>query len=503
MGDLTSLIDAIKITKSLRKTHKWPYTAREYGKLLTRLEDAVHESIKRAQQHELDGSWREAEYLWRSIGMYASTGRPQNIRAARMESNFHASKFSNRMMGLPNLVALHERMGDFPQAEHEQEILIARFPSLVDAEKRQSTLVSWNKTLIRLYGKFQERVDGYEVAGLEKDTLRELASLSLLFRSIALECEELCQDLSRENPSVFHTHREGTTLLHLSASRGSLVFTNLLLGVGGEVDFRDLSGRTALHLAAREGHLDVVEALLISKADLNFKDENGYSPLHFASEGGHTAVMTALLDFGADVKLHTFDDGCSPLHLAIRSNREDAVRLLLARGSSSDETTALGKSTLHLAAEIGNVALVRLFLENGIEKDLADTLGIRPIHDAATVEVAQLLLDSGADAHSPDKFDETPLHSAAWGDDVKIVELLLEHKVNVNARDDQGRTPLHRAVSKGKDDIVIVLLENGADVNAQDDELKTPPQRAALSGKTAYHFIGCSARQRFIGREGI
>jgi hypothetical protein len=129
MGDITSLLEVLKITKSLQRTHKWSYSEREAGQLLKRLEDTVHESIKRALQHEADGCWREAEYLWRSIKMYGTADRleqTKEIRNARMEAKFYGPKFNNRMIGLSQLVALHERLGDFPAAEREQEILVAR-----------------------------------------------------------------------------------------------------------------------------------------------------------------------------------------------------------------------------------------------------------------------------------------------------------------------------------------------------------------------------------------
>ena len=115
MGDLTCLLEVIKITKSLQTLHKWSYSAKQAIKLRNRLEDVVHESIKRAKQHELEGFWRQAEYLWRSIRTYASADRPNKIRIARMEAKFHPAKYANKTIGLSSLVALHEKVGDFSQ----------------------------------------------------------------------------------------------------------------------------------------------------------------------------------------------------------------------------------------------------------------------------------------------------------------------------------------------------------------------------------------------------
>jgi hypothetical protein len=70
MGDLTSLLEVIKKIKSLQRLHEWSYSTTEAVKLRTRLEDTVHESVKRAQQCEVDGLWREAEYLWGSVSWF-------------------------------------------------------------------------------------------------------------------------------------------------------------------------------------------------------------------------------------------------------------------------------------------------------------------------------------------------------------------------------------------------------------------------------------------------
>jgi hypothetical protein len=206
-----------------------------------------------------------------------------------MEVEFHPSKYNNKLLGLFPLVALHEKLGDFPRAEHELELLIARSHDRPEAEPGQPTLDLKIKTLIRLYGMFQERVAGYEVTGLEKKTLVELGSLSLLFRVTALECLQLYVALLGSNASMFLTPGECLTLLHLSASMGSQTFTTLLLSAGVEIDFLDHHDRTALHVAAREGHEDVVKLLVSSGAEVNLQDEDDYSPLHYACMEGHIA----------------------------------------------------------------------------------------------------------------------------------------------------------------------------------------------------------------------
>ena len=185
---------------------------------------------------------------------YVSADRLKEIRNALMEVEFHPSKYKNKLLGLFPLVTLHEKLGGFPRAEHELELLIARSHDRPDAEPGQSTMDLEIKTLIRLYGMSQERVAGYEVSGLEKKTLVELGSLSLPFRVIALDYKGLYVALLISNSSISLTPGEYLPLLHLSASMGPQTFTTLLLSAGIKIDCLDPHGRTALHVAAREGH---------------------------------------------------------------------------------------------------------------------------------------------------------------------------------------------------------------------------------------------------------
>ena len=484
MGDLTSLLEVIKITKSLQKLHKWPYSAAQAIKLRNRLEDVVQESIKRAKQHESEGCWREAEYLWHSIRTYASADRPREILYARIEAKLDLAKYANKIVGLSSLVALHERLGDFPAAEHEQELLIARLPARSGTGTGERALDAETKTLVRLYKNFEDKVAGYEVPGLEKRIVVELGSLSLLFRVTALECPELYVALlqSSSNASMFLTPEEGPTLLHLSASIGSEPLLTLLLGVGVEIDLLDYSDRTPLHLAARAGHEQVVKLLLSAGAGANRLDKGEYSPLHCACIDGHVAAAKALLQAGAIPETRTGEGGFTPLHLAVKSGSLDLVQLLLEHGSDIKTQTTAGQTVLHLATALGNERLVKFALDSGVEKDSRDVYGIRPIHDAPNGAITRLLLEHGADPHSPDKFDETPLLAAAWRNDPDVVMLLLAQKTNINSQDDQGRTPLHRAMSKKLVNIVAALLMSGADVNLQDFELKTPLHEAVHSG---------------------
>jgi hypothetical protein len=114
---------------------------------------------------------------------YASADRLSEIQNALMEVEFHPSKYNSKLLGLFPLVTLHEKLGGFPRAEHELELLIARSHDRPDAEPGQSTMDLEIKTLIRLYGIFQERVADYEVSGLRRKLWSSLARCLYLSES--------------------------------------------------------------------------------------------------------------------------------------------------------------------------------------------------------------------------------------------------------------------------------------------------------------------------------
>ena len=137
---------------------------------------------------------------------------------------------------------------------------------------------------------------------------------------------------------------------------------------------------TALHYAAEfNPHPAAVRALVELGARIDVRDSVGYAPLHRAIKYNGPAVVEAFLDMGADIEAIEYEDGGTPLHMAIR--RQD---------------------------------------------------------DAAMVEV---LLRKGADINAKDGTGHRPLHRAAFGDVPEMVMLLLDAGADINATNDDGYTP--------------------------------------------------------------
>src|SRR3990172_1434828 len=128
---------------------------------------------------------------------------------------------------------------------------------------------------------------------------------------------------------------------------------------------------------------------------------------------------------------------------------------LVARGADMNDKDDCGNTPLHVAARDGKIDAIRV-----------------------------LVKDCQADVNAKDNYGDTQLHWAARYGQVDVIRVLVnECRADVNAKDNYGYTPLHWAARYGQVDAIRVLVnECRADVNAKDNYGQTPLHKAALGG---------------------
>lgn len=158
----------------------------------------------------------------------------------------------------------------------------------------------------------------------------------------------------------------GETPLHVVAQRWDVALAKALVERGADVSRRRKDGRTPYAIAELNGNRPVADFLLQHGAspELEPVDQlvalcsrgdrkaaqalrvaypgvvaqigpEHYVALYQAAERGDTGAIEALLDNGFDPNRGDEGIGKTALHCAAMAGREDAVRLLLARGASS------------------------------------------------------------------------------------------------------------------------------------------------------------------------
>ncbi len=166
-------------------------------------------------------------------------------------------------------------------------------------------------------------------------------------------------------------------------------------------------------------------------AELLVARKEAFSPLDVfeAAAFGKTARLEVLLDEDPALVDAYAADGFFPLGLAAFFGREDAVRLLLARGANPNlaARNAMKVAAIHAASAAGSL------------------------------EIALLLVEAGADVNAVQQAGFTPLHAAAMAGRVDLATLFLERGADPSAKADDGRTALAMA-RDAKHPAVIDLL---------------------------------------------
>lgn len=137
-----------------------------------------------------------------------------------------------------------------------------------------------------------------------------------------------------------------------------------LAGITGtRVDAPNARGETAAMLAALQGELDIVRLLVEKGAEVN---RPGWTPLHYAATSGNLDLLRYLLDRNAYIDAQS-PNRSTPLMMAARQDRIDAVHLLVEAGADPTPRNDAGRNAADYLSANGKPEEARWMRERAAE----------------------------------------------------------------------------------------------------------------------------------------
>ena len=156
---------------------------------------------------------------------------------------------------------------------------------------------------------------------------------------------------------------------------------------------------------------------------------------------------------------------------AVKAQRWEAARSLLAHGLDVDATQGDGATALHWAVYWDDQQTAELLIRAGADVDAANDYEVTPLWLAcanASGEMVERLLAAGADAKATLTSGETALMACARTGSVDAVEALLNRGAEVNVREAaESQTALMWATAQRHPAVVRLLLDHGAAPSAR------------------------------------
>ena len=194
-----------------------------------------------------------------------------------------------------------------------------------------------------------------------------------------------------------------------------------LLASDANPEGTDAQGRTALMEAVRFGRGRMVRTLLDRRVRVDAKDAHGRTALHLAAARGDTGVMRMLLEAGAPIDVLNGEKE-SPCAVALKANRLNAVRLLVA---AQCDLKAI-PNALDLAVMTKDVDMVKYVVETWkIADSTVLTRGVARAAREGSCACVRYLVEVGG------VVEDIQLDLAVWSGNLETVKYFVEKGCDV------------------------------------------------------------------------
>lgn len=225
---------------------------------------------------------------------------------------------------------------------------------------------------------------------------------------------------------------KGRTPIFDAVYKGNIEAIKILLKYGAKLKVRDKVKDSPLDAAISSKNLDLINFLLEKGADPNGFGKGFRPPLITAIDENNIASVDALLKAGADPnKFYDKKRGMSPLHYVAKEGNSEILTVLLLNGGEINLKDGWHITPLYLAVRANRVENIRALLAAGADPNARDNSGMPISHRAKSVEALKLLLDAGMDITQQDKNSEqTVLHKAVKRGNKEMILAIFHHIEN-------------------------------------------------------------------------
>ena len=202
---------------------------------------------------------------------------------------------------------------------------------------------------------------------------------------------------------------------------------------------------------------------------------------HYGADGND--ALRLKLKEGADSNMRHGPRAETPLHVATRRRRAEAVDILLAHGADIDAKTAGGKTAYAHAIRRGFGEVAALLVKRGASTELneADRFAVAVVNGDLDGARAILVAHPGV-ARTANPEEDRLLADVAGRNDREPVELLIEAGADLTATGLDSGTPLHQAAWFGQPGNGRLLIDAGAPLDIFDDVHEASPIHWAVHG---------------------
>ncbi len=195
------------------------------------------------------------------------------------------------------------------------------------------------------------------------------------------------------------------------------------------------------------------------------------------------ARLLEKIEKGADLNQRRGEAEETPLHVATRRRRLQAVKTLLDHGAEVDAPNAWGKTALVHALRRGFLEVAEVLMVQGAEPKLKPPDALAVALSMGNVNMAREVLNRHPEAvRTGNPEEDRLLADMAGRKEREPVKLLIAAGADLSARGLDDGTPLHQAAWFGQPENARLLLEAGAPLEIFDSIHNSSPLGWAVHG---------------------